>query len=37
MRERAELTGSRLEAGATPDGGWQVRMRVPRAEPEEAS
>lgn len=30
MRERAELTGARLEAGATPEGGWQVRLHVPR-------
>lgn len=33
MRERAELTGSRLEAGVTPDGGWLVRLSIPRAEP----
>lgn len=32
MRERAELTGSRLEVGPTPDGGWQVQLRVPRAD-----
>jgi signal transduction histidine kinase len=31
MRERAELTGSRLEVGPTPDGGWLVRLRIPRA------
>jgi signal transduction histidine kinase len=33
MRERAELTGSRLEVGPTPDGGWQVRLRIPRNGP----
>jgi signal transduction histidine kinase len=30
MRERAELTGSTLEAGPTDDGGWQVSLRMPR-------
>lgn len=35
MRERAELTGSRVEAGPSDDGGWLVRLRTPRAEPEE--
>lgn len=33
MRERAELTGSRLEVGPTPDGGWQVQLRIPRTGP----
>lgn len=32
MRERAELTGSRLEAGAEADGAWLVRLRTPRSE-----
>lgn len=32
MRERAELTGSLLEVGPAPDGGWSVRLRVPRAD-----
>jgi signal transduction histidine kinase len=30
MQERAELTGSTLEAGPTPDGGWQVSLAMPR-------
>ncbi|WP_157677072.1 sensor histidine kinase [Auraticoccus monumenti] len=30
MRERAELLGGRLEHGPTPDGGWRVRLRIPR-------
>lgn len=30
MRERAELTGARLEAGPTDDGGWLVSLRLPR-------
>lgn len=30
MQERAELTGARLEAGPAPDGGWQVRLTLPR-------
>lgn len=30
MRERAELTGSELDAGPAPDGGWQVVLRIPR-------
>lgn len=30
MRERAELTGARLEHGPTSDGGWQVLLRIPR-------
>jgi signal transduction histidine kinase len=32
MRERAELTGSHLDVGPSGDGGWQVRLRTPRAE-----
>ncbi|HEX2143128.1 MAG TPA: histidine kinase [Glycomyces sp.] len=30
LRQRAELLGGRFEAGPTPDGGWAVRMWVPR-------
>lgn len=30
MRERADLTGSDLRHGPTPDGGWEVVLRVPR-------
>ncbi|HEY0950387.1 sensor histidine kinase [Nocardioides sp.] len=30
MRERAELTGARLEHGPTAEGGWLVLLRVPR-------
>src|SRR5690606_7896237 len=30
MRERAELTGSDLRYGPTPDGGWEVVLRLPR-------
>ena len=30
MRERADLTGADLVAGPTPDGGWQVALRMPR-------
>ncbi|QCX28162.1 sensor histidine kinase [Nocardioides jishulii] len=30
MRERAELTGATLECGPTPEGGWQVRLEMPR-------
>lgn len=30
LRQRAELLGGRFEAGPTPDGGWTVRMWVPR-------
>ncbi|WP_019144970.1 sensor histidine kinase [Aeromicrobium massiliense] len=30
MRERAELTGARVDAGPTDDGGWRVVLRVPR-------
>ncbi|WP_402373478.1 sensor histidine kinase [Isoptericola rhizosphaerae] len=31
MSERAVLVGGTLEAGATPDGAWRVRLTVPRA------
>ncbi|WP_167001475.1 histidine kinase [Mumia sp. ZJ430] len=30
MRERAELTGASLDIGPTQDGGWLVRLRIPR-------
>ncbi|MBU4213272.1 MAG: sensor histidine kinase [Actinobacteria bacterium] len=30
MRERADLTGARLEVGPQPDGGWLVTLAVPR-------
>jgi signal transduction histidine kinase len=30
MRERAELVGAELDAGSTAEGGWRVRMAVPR-------
>jgi signal transduction histidine kinase len=30
MRERASLIGAALEAGPTADGGWRVRLTVPR-------
>jgi signal transduction histidine kinase len=30
LRQRAELLGGRFEAGPTPEGGWAVRMWVPR-------
>ncbi len=30
MRERAELAGATLRYGPTPDGGWEVRLRLPR-------
>ncbi|MFD5226265.1 sensor histidine kinase [Microbacterium sp. NPDC058342] len=30
MRERADLIGARLHCGPTPDGGWEVRLEVPR-------
>ena len=30
LRERAELLDGTLQAGATPDGGFQVRLRLPR-------
>lgn len=29
MQERADLTGSTLEAGPTAEGGWQTRLRIP--------
>jgi len=35
MQERAELTGSTLEAGRTDDGGWQVSLSMPREPMEE--
>lgn len=37
MRERAELTGSTLDAGPTADGGWEVSLRLPRERPVEES
>lgn len=33
MRERAEVTGARLRYGPTGEGGWQVRLTVPSADP----
>ncbi|MGP9683808.1 sensor histidine kinase [Brachybacterium sp. AOP3-A1-3] len=30
MRERADLIGARLEHGPTADGGWSVRLSIPR-------
>lgn len=33
MRERAELTGATVDAGPTADGGWQVRLTMPREGP----
>lgn len=30
MRERAELIGAELGYGPTPDGGWSVRLSIPR-------
>jgi len=30
MRERAELIGAELRHGPTPDGGWSVRLSIPR-------
>jgi signal transduction histidine kinase len=33
MRERAELTGSYLDVGPSPDGGWRVSLRLPRLDP----
>nr|WP_277344786.1 histidine kinase [Cellulomonas sp. IC4_254] len=30
MRERAELVGADLRHGPTPDGGWEVRLVLPR-------
>lgn len=35
MRERADLTGSTLAFGATPDRGWQVTLCTPRETPPE--
>lgn len=35
MRERAELTDAEFDAGASDDGGWQVRLRIPAATPAE--
>lgn len=39
MRERAELVGADLRHGPTPDGGWEVRLALPRepATPPEAA
>ncbi|MEN1974329.1 sensor histidine kinase [Cellulomonas olei] len=34
MRERADLVGATLRHGPTPDGGWEVRLTLPR-EPRE--
>lgn len=31
LREHLDSCGGRLEAGRTPDGGWRLRARVPRA------
>ncbi|MGK2936983.1 MAG: sensor histidine kinase [Solirubrobacteraceae bacterium] len=33
LRERLDEAGGRLDAGATPDGGWRVLARVPRRAP----
>lgn len=33
LRERAELLGGSVDADPTPDGGFAVRLRLPRAEP----
>lgn len=30
MRERAALIGGSFDAGPTPEGGWETRMRIPR-------
>lgn len=30
MRERADLIGAELQYGHTPDGGWDVRLTIPR-------
>lgn len=30
MRERADLVGAELHHGPTPDGGWEVRLIIPR-------
>ncbi|GAA4699178.1 sensor histidine kinase [Nocardioides conyzicola] len=35
MRERAELTGSALEAGPTDEGGWRVSLVLPREQTDE--
>ena len=32
MRERADLIGATLDAGPAADGGWRVRLELPRAE-----
>jgi nitrate/nitrite-specific signal transduction histidine kinase len=32
MRERAELTGARLEVGPQADGGWLVSLALPTLE-----
>ncbi|WP_232822072.1 sensor histidine kinase, partial [Desertihabitans aurantiacus] len=32
MRERADLLGADLHSGPTADGGWEVRVRMPRAD-----
>lgn len=38
MRERAELVGADLRHGPTPDGGWEVRLVLPREpRPEEVA
>lgn len=31
MRERAELIGATLDVGPLPDGGWRVRLELPRS------
>jgi signal transduction histidine kinase len=38
MRERADLVGADLRHGPTPDGGWEVRLAIPRepAAPEQS-
>jgi signal transduction histidine kinase len=33
MAERAALVGAELRHGPTPDGGWEVRLRLPRERP----
>lgn len=33
MRERADLIGAALHCGPTPDGGWEVRLVIPRDTP----
>ncbi|MFE6508331.1 sensor histidine kinase [Nocardioides sp. NPDC057767] len=37
MQERADLTGSTLEAGPTAEGGWQTRLLIPAAATAEVS